>query len=152
MSEWQGLWRCPECREILSSHETPHMWKNTPYGYCNGDPIPHERRRAPQPDALVETGDKKLLDAMRWITEKAESFAQARAMARMQLVLEKERAAPRPERTYSAEDGRVTRAEPFALRPVDGRGGPTFGIRLEVVYDNLVDRDEALRRYGERKA
>ncbi len=61
MSEWQGPWRCPECREILSSHETPHMWKNTPYGYCNGDPIPYERRRAPQPDALVEARVREYL-------------------------------------------------------------------------------------------
>ncbi len=109
-------------------------------------------RRAPQPDALAEAVRKAAHERIRQL----ESWGHDGKLSGCNLcqehvALSAALAAPRPERTYSAEGGRVTRAVPFALRPVDGRGGPSFGVYLDIVYESLVDRDEALRRYGERK-
>lgn len=45
--------------------------------------------------------------------------------------------------------GQVRKVEAFALRPIDGRGAPQYCLRIDVEYDNMVDRDEAAERLKE---
>ena len=57
------------------------------------------------------------------------------------------------ERTVAAESrkegieaglgGRVRKVEAFALRPIDGKGVPQYCLRIDMEYDNMIDRDEA---------
>lgn len=40
--------------------------------------------------------------------------------------------------------GKIRKVEEFALRPIDGRAAPEYGIRIDVIYEYMDERDKAV--------